>query len=281
MKNLIKKHLIMPKSLPNTLEKILSDGADSLHCISDFDDTLTLGGPMIRVLRNNPKYLWQKYAERAHELFDIYHPYEISPSLSTNERKEKMQEWYKAHLNLLIESWLTMNHLKEVVQEGNIQFRTFVPEALRILHEKNIPFIIMSASGIGDTISMFLEKNGCNYPNIHYVCNRFIWDAQGKAVGVHAPIVHSANKDETAIEDFPEIYEIIKKRLNVILFGDSLWDIGMADGFPYEALLTVGFYNPKQVPSRETFEDQYALVFEGETDDFWWVKKLFQQIVHK
>lgn len=42
------------------------------------------------------------------------------------------------------------------------------------------------------------------------------------------------NKDETMVKDFPEIFEAVKNRKNVILLGDNIEDVAMIDGFEYE-----------------------------------------------
>ena len=64
-----------------------------------------------------------------------------------------------------------------------------------------------------------MEKNNVNYDNIHFVSNEFIWDENGRAVSWKEPFVTSLNKDETVIssDTYPELYEKIKDRKNVIL----------------------------------------------------------------
>jgi hypothetical protein len=55
-------------------------------------------------------------------------------------------------------------------------------------------------------------------------------------------VVHSLNKREILVKDFP-VFEQIKNRTNVLLIGDSAEDVGMVDGFPYSHLLKIGFLN--------------------------------------
>jgi len=63
-------------------------------------------------------------------------------------------------------------------------------------------------------------------------------DENGKAIAVREPIIHSFNKDETVVKNFP-IYKDIKDRKNIILLGDGLGDAHMADGFDYENIIKI------------------------------------------
>jgi 5'-nucleotidase len=63
-------------------------------------------------------------------------------------------------------------------------------------------------------------------------------DEDGKAIAIKEPIIHSFNKGETVVKDSP-IYEEIKERKNILLLGDSLGDVRMADGFDYENILKI------------------------------------------
>lgn len=78
-------------------------------------------------------------------------------------------------------------------------------------------------------------------------------------MGVRQPIVHSLNKDETAIQDFPA-YKVVKNRKNVILLGDFIDDIGMVMGFDYDQLLTVGFLNEDIEKNLPTFKKYFDVI---------------------
>jgi len=66
------------------------------------------------------------------------------------------------------------------------------------------------------------------YDNICLIGNEFVRD-RDKAVDFKKPIIHSLNKDETVIKEFPKIYEKVKDKKNVILLGDSISDIQMLE----------------------------------------------------
>jgi 5'-nucleotidase len=64
---------------------------------------------------------------------------------------------------------------------------------------------------------MYLEKNKVFYDNIFVISNEFIWDKNGYFIDYKEPVIHTFNKDETVLKEFPEIFEKIQNRKNVIL----------------------------------------------------------------
>ncbi|MDD4412150.1 MAG: hypothetical protein PHR00_00660 [Patescibacteria group bacterium] len=261
---------------PENFEKfkthIKQDGFQSLHVLSDFDRTITYGAvdglktPSIISMLRDGHHLSEGYAQKAHELFDKYHPIEVDENIPTSEKKRLMQEWWEAHNKLLIDSGLSKADLKDIVENGHIKFREGVAEFLDFLLNKNIPLIIFSASGCGDAIQLYFEKMGKNYPNIIYVTNKFNWNDDGKAVSMKGLIIHSMNKDETVLKNIPEVYKLIKDRKNVLLLGDSTGDLGMVEGFDYDNLLTIGFLNFNYNQSRTDYEKKFDIVLEGDED---------------
>lgn len=239
-------------------------GFDKLHVLADFDRTLTYGvidgkkTPSIISLLRDGNHLTEGYAEKAHALFDKYSVMENDLALSLEERKAAMQEWWGSHNKLLTESGLEKSDLEDIVNNGHLKFREGVLAFLDFLHEKKIPLVILSASGCGDAIEMFLEKSGRNYSNVFYVTNQFNWDEEGKAVSIKGSIIHGLNKDETILQEIPEVYNEIKERKNVILLGDSLGDLGMVEGFSYENLLSIGLFNSGD----EELEEKYLKIFD-------------------
>jgi len=237
--------------LEKVKKRFQADGANKLHILSDFERTLTYAGErvpsLISVLRSDSKYLGDDYAKKAQALSEKYHSIEINSKIPIEEKKKAMEEWWTAHFDLLIKSGLNKKHLEEVVESGKIKLREGAKEFFDLLKKYEIPLVIMSASGLGGgVISMFLEKEGKLFSNIYIISNSFIWDKNGNAVnavGVKEPIIHSLNKDETIIQDFPLIYEKVKDRKNVLLMGDNLEDTGMIEGFGYDYLIKIGFLN--------------------------------------
>lgn len=259
-----------PQNLEQLKSKIKRAGYQNLHILSDFDRTLTYGTingvktpSLISMLRDG-SHLTEDYAKKAHALFDKYHPIELDSKIPLEEKKKLMQEWWKTHNKLLIESGLSKSDLEDIVKNGRVKLREGVPEFLDFLHKHNIPLVILSASGCGDALQLFFQKIGRDYPNIFYITNKFNWDKNGRAFSTKGPIIHCMDKDETILEKIPEVFQSIKNRRNVVLLGDSIGDLGMIEGFDYLNLLRVGFLNSDYDKSKEKYEKNFDVILEGD-----------------
>jgi len=263
--------------------QIRKTGFQNLHILSDFGRTLTYGTingiktlSIISILRDG-NYLTAGYAEKAHKLFDKYHPIEVDPDILLSEKKRAMLEWWKTHNKLLIESGLSKSDLENIVKNGHVEFRQGIPEFLDLLYKNEIPLVIFSASGCGDAIQLFFQKIEKDYPNIFYITNRFNWDHNKKAISTWGPVIHSMNKDETILAKIPEAYELVKNRRNVILIGDSLGDLDMIKGFDYSNLLKIGFLNSDYDKLRKDYENNFDIVLQGD-GDFNFINTLIREL---
>jgi len=266
MENIIISNQSNFDEIKSTLAKA---GADKCHVLVDFDRTLTkfmVNGKkvssQISVLRDGD-YLTPDYREKAHQLFDKNHPIEVDPDIPLDKKKSAMRKWWTEHFDLLIETGLDKKDIESVAKHPSIKFREGVAEFIKFLEARNIPLVIMSASGVGDVIDIMFEKHNLLSDNVHIITNHFNFDEDGKATGVQEPIIHALNKDETAITDYPP-YQAIKNRKNVILIGDGMGDLGMAEGFDYDNLLTIGFLNSEVEKNLENYKNSFDIVI---TDD--------------
>lgn len=220
--------------------RILKEGASRLHVLADFDRTLTknfVNGKeipsLISILRDG-NYPTPDYAEKAHALFNKYHPIEINPKISLKEKKKAMHDWWVSHFKLLIQCKLNKRDIEKVTRSEFIKLRQGALDFFNLLHEYKIPLVIMSSAGLGyEFISMILKKEHSLYNNIYIISNSFKWDKAGYLIDIKKPIIHSMNKDETVVHDYPNIFKKIKDRKNVLLLGDTLEDIEMIKGFDY------------------------------------------------
>lgn len=246
--------------------KIILGGVTNFHVVADFDRTLTkafvngVALPSIISVLRNENYLSEEYSEKAKALANKYHPIEIDTKIPLNEKKKDMKEWWEKHFELLINSGLNKKNLERIINEGKVEFREGAEEFLDLLHEKNIPLVIISSSGVGDLIPMYLEKHGKLYNNVHIIANLYKWDNKGKAIGTQNSIIHVFNKDETSVKNYPLVYKEIKNRKNVLLLGDSLGDLGMIKGFNYEYLLKIGFLNEQIEESLEEYKKNFDVI---------------------
>lgn len=228
---------------------MIADGDRRLHVLTDFDRTLTkafVNGQsipsLISVLRDR-NFLTPDYPAKAHALYAKYHPMEIDPDLSQGERRQAMEEWWTQHLDLLIASGLRLDDIQRAMKAGHVQLRDGVKEFFALLARHSIPIVIMSSSAIGtDSIALFLTNEGALTDNVHIISNDFDWDEHGRAISYHRPVLHSLNKAEKLVSQFP-FYGEIQSRPNVILIGDNEGDVDMVTGFQHAALVKIGFLN--------------------------------------
>ena len=111
-------------------KKIMADGPEKLHVVSDFDKTLTScfnNGEkivsLISILRDE-HYLSPDYSQKAQALYDEYHLVEIDVDIPFGRKKELMHEWWSSHYNLLARSGLNKNDIKRAVETDKVSFRS-------------------------------------------------------------------------------------------------------------------------------------------------------------
>ncbi len=273
------------KYINDIIKNIKKDWKKGIHIVADFDRTLTKAfvnneprPSLISVLRSE-WILWEEYTKKAYELFNYYHPIEIDQSIPMDKRKKEMQIWWEKHLDLLIKTWLTQKDIEKALKLGKIIFREGVIDFFKVLKENNIPLIIISANGLwSDSINLFLQQNKVNLDNIFVISNKFIWDNSWRAIWYEKPVIHSFNKWETILEEFPEIYKKVKNRKNVILLGDSLWDPNMVDWFKYKNLIKIGFLNEKEDELLKDYRKKYDIIITWDWT-FNFVNNLFKQLI--
>ena len=282
------ENIVIPnlERLKGLKKSISGGGAENLHVLADFDRTLTtafVNGksiPSIMATLRDGNYLTPDYARKAHELHAKYYPIETDPKIPLEEKKKLMCEWWATHFDLLIKSGLNKKDLKSVVESGKVKFRDGFKEFIDFLKENNIPLVIMSASGLGgDNIAMYLEREEKLYENIHIISNSFEWDETGRVIAVKQPIIHTLNKYETMVQDFP-VFNLIKNRKNVLLLGDSLNDIGMIQGFDYDNLIKIGFLNEKVEESLDYYKRNYDVIILNDSS-MSYVNELLREIIRK
>lgn len=259
-----------PDEFARKKDAIRRGGPDRLHVLADFDRTLTYNTvdgerkPSLIAILRREKYLTADYPAKAHALKDKYRPLEYDLSIPLPQKKKAMEEWWTKHFALFLESRLNRRDIEKAITSENILLRDGMKKFMERLHDLRIPFVVMSAAGLGgEAIEMYFKKVGISLENISVVANSFEWDADGYMTGAREPIIHSFNKDETAIQQFP-VYEKIKNRKNILLLGDGPGDAGMSDGFDAENIIKVGFLNEKAEENLEHYKKLFDVVLLGD-----------------
>lgn len=269
--------------LQRTIEAMRADGVDRLHVLADFDRTLTYGSvngvktPSIISILRNGRYLKPGYDKKAHALFDKYNTIELDPKVPLKEKKQAMDTWWRTHKQLLIASGLNKTDLEEIVKDPLIKFRKGVDKFLDFLKQKNIPLVILSASGVGEALPLYFKNAKKNYNNIYFLINSFNWSENNYAQSIKEPVIHSLNKDETIVKDFPDVYKKIINRKNVLLLGDSIHDIDMLTGFDYDNLIKIGFLNYNDPELKILFTKNFDIIITAD-GNFDYVNDLIKKI---
>jgi len=258
-----------PKKLAKLVAAFKRAGADNIHVLADFDNTLTKAyvngkrvNSLLAILRDE-KYLTPDYPEKSYALYYKYHPLEESHQLTRAAKKRAMNQWWTLHFKLLIKSGLNKKDVYRAVKSDNLRLRPGVLEFFKFLKAKKIPLVVMSASGLGqESVKAYLRQSKNHSNNIQIISNNLLWDKNGRMIGFKKPIIHSANKDETVMKNFPRVMKKIKARTNVLLLGDRLEDLHMITGFNYDHLIKIGFLNHNQKGTLVRFKKNLILLFQ-------------------
>jgi len=131
-----------PQKLKELKEIFKREGKEKIHLLTDFDKTLTQAfvdgeevPSIISVLRSEG-YLTPDYPQKAYALYNHYHPYEKQKDLSLEEKKKKMEEWWRKHFKLLIESGLKKEDIEKVVTSKKIRLKKGTKKFLTLLKKR-------------------------------------------------------------------------------------------------------------------------------------------------
>ncbi len=239
------------------LKSIFDGGQNKLQLIVDFDNTLTrhhkngvLTDCSWGVMENSP-LLPSTYTDKTNALRAKYLPIETDPDLSIAEKIPHMEAWYKQANELLQETGMKKEMFNQFVKTSNVEFRDHTKHMLDYLSKAQVPVLVMSA-GLGDILVEVMEaKDVYHRSNTKVVSNFLSYNEEGRVIGLEGKMIHVYNKNENAIHD-SEYFQTLKGRGNVLLLGDSIGDLRMADGVSNaENILKIGFLNnPKTAEQR-------------------------------
>lgn len=250
--------------------KTIKKDLNKLHVISDFDRTLTKNNEkiisLISLLREK-NYINKEYSKKAKELAGKYRAIEIDPDIDIETKKQKMEEWWLKHYELLKEHKLNKKHIDKILEDNDLSLKKGVKTFLKWLNQNNIPLIIISSNGLGyEIIKKFLEKENSFYENIHIISNKIIWDKDGYIKDVEKPVIHSFNKDEQTLKNIPVVWNKIKDRKNIILLGDNEADSKMANNTDYEAIIKICLLGEQTKNLLEEYKKLYDLIYISNND---------------
>ncbi|XP_058037460.1 7-methylguanosine phosphate-specific 5'-nucleotidase isoform X3 [Ahaetulla prasina] len=235
--------------------------------ISDFDMTLTRFGfngkrcPTSHNIIDNCRVISEEGRKKLKDLLHHYYPIEIDPYRTMEDKLPLMIEWWtKAH-NLLSQEKILKNDIAQIVKESDVKLRDGFNIFFDQLHENKVPLFIFSA-GVGDVLEEIIYQAGVFHPNINVVSNYMDFDDNGILQGFKDPLIHIYNKNNTVLKN-TEYFQQLCTRTNILLLGDSMGDLSMADGVAdMENILRIGFLNDRVEERREKYIEAYDIVLE-------------------
>ncbi|XP_053570405.1 cytosolic 5'-nucleotidase 3A isoform X2 [Bombina bombina] len=258
-------HIKNPTKVEEIICGLIKGGASKLQVITDFDMTLSRFSyngkrcPTCHNIIDNCKYVTDECRAKLLQLKEKYYAIEIDPHLTIKEKYPFMIEWYAKSHALLIEQRLQKAKLAEVIRESDVMLKEGFETFFDKLNEHSIPVFIFSA-GLGDVLEEVIQQSGVYLPNIKVISNFMDFDENGVLQGFKGELIHVYNKHDGALRN-TEYFNHLKDNSNIILLGDSLGDLTMADGVPnVEHILKIGYLNDKVDALLEQYMDSYDIV---------------------
>lgn len=254
-----------PQRVQEILQSMLKAGSNTLQVISDFDMTLTRFSyngkrcPTCHNILENSKTISEDCRQELAHLLNTYYPIEIDSSRSVEEKLPLMVEWWtKAH-DLLVEQKIKKEELAEAVRGSEAKLREGYELFFDHLHQHDIPLLIFSA-GIGDILEEVIRQANVFHPNVKVISNYMDFDESGILRAFKGELIHIYNKREGAMLNTGH-FEELRSRPNVLLMGDSLGDLNMADGVQdMKYILKIGYLNDKIEERKQSYLDSYDIV---------------------
>lgn len=254
-----------PQRVEDILRAMQKAGSNTIQVISDFDMTLTRFAyngkrcPTCHNILDNSKLISEECKLKLQELLNTYYPIEIDSSRSIEEKLPLMVEWWTRAHELLVQQKIKKDMLATAVRESDAMLREGYQLFFDRLHEHSIPLLIFSA-GIGDVLEEVIRQEKVFHPNVKVVSNYMDFDETGVLRAFKGELIHIYNKREGALLNTDHFLEL-RARHNVLLLGDSLGDLTMADGVQdMENILKIGFLNDKVEERKQSYLNSYDIV---------------------
>jgi len=280
--------VVNPQSFEIKKKKLIEGGASSLQVIVDFDRTLTKAvvngkrGTSVYGVIEESGILSSEYHTTVRALFEKYHPIEVDPTIPILKKIPFMEAWWREANQLLVSQKCNVNTFPNMVKTANLQFRDEVPTFFNELEKHSVPVLIFSA-GIAELIQAIMVHHLDRvFQNAHIISNHVIADPSGLVTGFSDPVIHTFNKNEMSVSHNKTTtwFSALDTRLNIILLGDSLGDVGMATGVPkLDTELKIGFLNSDVEKNLEHYKEVYDVLILNDSS-FEWVVELLRSIFH-
>ncbi|XP_035458220.2 7-methylguanosine phosphate-specific 5'-nucleotidase isoform X2 [Spodoptera frugiperda] len=259
-------HIRDKTELLQKLNKMIQDGHNKLQIVTDFDHTLTRhtmdNGSVVLtsfgMFRECPS-IPQHYKDEDNRLAGIYKPIESDPNMSIEEKTKHMIDWYVAAHTLLKGVKFPRNELMDAANKMVQCFRKGVREMIDWCKMQQVPVLVFSA-GLGESVLAAMTAANFMLPNVKIISNFLALDENDCIVGIKGEVIHTYNKNETAIKH-TEYYDMVQNRSNVVLMGDNIGDAGMAEGMEHcDVVVKVGFLGNNREGNLKNYLNKFDIV---------------------
>ena len=170
-----------------------------------------------------------------------------------------MIDWWRHSFDLVVSTGITRQNVVDIVRHSHTHLKEGCLWFFYTLERCEVPLLIFSA-GLGDMIQEWLVQDCGSFKNIKIVSNFMSFSPETKRItGFQATTIHIFNKNESVLLD-TDAESLIKDRPNVILIGDSLGDVDMANGVQSNNILKIGFLNEHVDHLLPKYMDAYDIV---------------------
>ncbi|NXC41422.1 5NT3B nucleotidase, partial [Penelope pileata] len=258
-----------PERVLGIIHALREQGSSKLQVISDFDMTLSRFGcngrrcPTSHNILDNSRVISEDGKKKLKDLLHYYYPIEIDPNRTLEEKRPLMVEWWTRAHELLSQQKIQKGDIAQIVRESDVMLRDGFKELFDQLHKYNVPMFIFSA-GVGDVLEEIIRQANVFYSNVNVVSNYMDFDESGVLRCFKGPLIHTYNKNNSVLQG-TAYFQQLSARTSIILLGDSMGDLTMADGVPsVENILKIGFLNDKVEERRGKYLDAYDIVLESD-----------------
>ncbi|XP_077277889.1 cytosolic 5'-nucleotidase IIIB [Temnothorax americanus] len=251
-------------ALLKTINAIQQGGANNLQIVTDFDLTVTKqhidGRDVLSSfgMFRKCKQLPQQYLDEAKHLYNKYRPMEIDPDMPVNKKADAMRDWMTAAQDLLKGIEFDPHELEEVAQAFENILRDGTEELFQKLYDARVPIVVFSA-GLGDIVEAVLRYHNALFDNVKVISNFLKYDGNQLDGFKNDVLIHVYNKNECALAE--HYLELLQKRHNVLLMGDTIGDANMVEGLKdTKAVLKIGFLYDHVEASLDSFMEKFDIV---------------------
>ena len=244
---------------------------DNICVFMDYDKTITA---------NDSEDSWDASANKEimgenikRDLEKYYQEYgmiEFGYHINKDKREKYIVEWYDKCMDLYYQYGLTIEKLKDSIDNSQLILRKGAKDFLFKLYENHVPVIILSA-GIGNVIEQCLKKEECYYNNITIISNFIKFDKNGNMIKFSDNMIHSLNKNIDKLSDYRLKEKIEEKEYRVVI-GDLVEDIYMMGEYPESKSLKIGFLNKNVEENLEVYKKNFDIVL-TEENNFYDIEK--------